>query len=503
MIDKNKSSKVEDTGFYKRADLIMLALIWIPFVYAIGLSFWYSTWKVTFFIGGGLTLILTILYKMIAGSRLYRCFIAVGFMIMSGVHIQQSHGMVEMHFGIFLSLAFLVYYRDWLPIVVGAATIAVHHLLFYTIQLSGDTGIWVVGGTSAELGWKVIILHAAYVVAEAAVLIWLAIESKKQADLGDELRITTEQLLSGDSINLTYRNKAKFPLIRQFNALIDKLDKLVARVVEAAAELKSASARLTQTTKMLQDGSSRLISTTNDIDSAINRLTDAVGEVSSNADRASETARKADQDVDAGNQAIKATQDDIEQLSTDIEHSSTTILDLASGVQQIDEVVNVIKNVANQTNLLALNAAIEAARAGESGKGFAVVADEVRKLASQTQAATEDIQKKISNLQTQSGRAVEAMDKSRTVMEKCVENTKRTVDLLDAVQESVASIQNIGVSTRDQLAITDQVKALAATIRDIVQFTAENVEDVSMDSVRLEVLASQLEELCAEFIVTR
>lgn len=78
--------------------------------------------------------------------------------------------------------------------------------------------------------------------------------------------------------------------------------------------------------------------------------------------------------------------------------------------QLIGEVVRVITSIAEQTNLVALNDTIEAALAGEAGKSFAVVATEVKELASQTGKAMEDIDRRFSAIQTDSGDVAVAID---------------------------------------------------------------------------------------------
>ncbi|OPX86393.1 MAG: Methyl-accepting chemotaxis protein 3 [Pelotomaculum sp. PtaB.Bin013] len=70
-----------------------------------------------------------------------------------------------------------------------------------------------------------------------------------------------------------------------------------------------------------------------------------------------------------------------------------------SNINNINEIIDFIKRVADDTKLLSLNAAIEAARAGEHGRSFGVVAAEVRKLADNSAAAAKNIGKVLNDIE--------------------------------------------------------------------------------------------------------
>src|SRR5690606_2184774 len=179
------------SDFHRQADRIMLAVVWAMAAFAVGLSFWKGTFALALIVAGGTVLSLSVLRTLIGGTRCYRCLIGVGFMMLAALHIQQSHGTIEMHFGIFVLLAVLLYYRDWAPIIVAASVIAVHHVVFFLLQQSG-TSIFLVG---ADAGWPIVLIHAGYVVVETLILIILARHAADEAVVGEQLQQASTHLL--------------------------------------------------------------------------------------------------------------------------------------------------------------------------------------------------------------------------------------------------------------------------------------------------------------------
>src|SRR3954467_3828111 len=75
----------------------------------------------------GLAIPAIVAYALFKNTRTFRVVGAVLLMLNSGVLIHLGNGWVEWHFHVFVGLALLILYYDWLPIVVAATTIALHH----------------------------------------------------------------------------------------------------------------------------------------------------------------------------------------------------------------------------------------------------------------------------------------------------------------------------------------------------------------------------------------
>ena len=202
-----------------------------------------------------------------------------------------------------------------------------------------------------------------------------------------------------------------------------------------------------------------------------------------------------------GKNAIEEIVQIVKSLENENRTNTENINELARQFSKVNEVVQLITNIANQTNLLALNAAIEAARAGEQGKGFAIVAGEIRNLAEMTKQSTKDISELISSIESETKNVINNSDKSKEVIAKGVNASgnaavkiEESLSSIEKVEQEVRKVMNILTNQKNHIGnmgkeIINVDEILKITSKTIIN----HIEEASIVDRKLEETKIQLE----------
>ena len=412
------------------ASKALIALLWIhvPISVAIGILRG-AEWMTPAAIMTALACVATWSW-MTSGSNLAtRLIVAVALMGDVSLLVWQMQGhpwQPDMHMYFFAALATLVAYCDYRAILAGTVAVAVHHL---ALNFLLPAALYPGGGDFGR-----VVLHASILILETAVLVWIVIEltrlfdvAASKSDEAEAARAAAERAgaerSEAESQASIQRSAARRDLAATFERNVGRIVSEVAdaaKDVHLTSEAISSSAEQTaQRTASAAAASAQASENVETVASATEELTASIGEIGNQVARSSEIAGKAAEEARKTNSVIEG---------------------LATGTQKIGEVVTLIQTIASQTNLLALNATIEAARAGEHGRGFAVVASEVKALATQTAKATEDISAQISDIQSAT---VEAVDAIQTIVTTIAEINQISNAISAAVEQQNGATREI------------------------------------------------------------
>ena len=465
---------------YQQADRLMLCILWGLFAICLGLSGLHDTLKWVFIVGLPAALIPSALILTAGGQRLTRHVVAAALMVFAGLQIHQAGGMTELHFGIFVMLAFLLCYRDWSVIVTAAAVIAVHHLSFNYLQA---WGYGVLCLTTPGLG--IVLIHAGFVVAETAVLSYLAILLHADARQAAELKVNVAALTSGEAgtIDLTQhdRNTTSESGLA-LDAAVGILSQAMTRVRDGIDTVVTASGQIAAGNMELSSRTEQQAASLEETASSMEEITATVKQNADNARQANQLA------VSASDVAVKG--------GAVVAKVVDTMASINQSAKKIVDIIGVIDGIAFQTNILALNAAVEAARAGEQGRGFAVVASEVRNLAQRSAAAAKEIKFLISDSVEKVDAGSKLVGEAGTTMAEIVDSIRSVTDIMAEItaasQEQSTGIEQINQAIGQMDQVTQQNAALveeAAAAAGSLQDEAVNLTRV-LSAFRLEAVAS-------------
>ncbi|MDG0818025.1 methyl-accepting chemotaxis protein [Bdellovibrio svalbardensis] len=245
---------------------------------------------------------------------------------------------------------------------------------------------------------------------------------------------------------------------KNVSALSGDLEKSASNVNDSIEQLSIAGMGLSQS-------SSESAASLEETVAALEELTSMVKMNSDNAKQAAALSSRSSESAVQGEAEMSALLDSMK--------------DISQSSKKIEEIINVIDDIAFQTNLLALNASVEAARAGEHGKGFAVVAEAVRTLSQRAAVAAKDITTLIKDSVEKIERGTDKADKSGEVLKAIVTSVKKVSDLnteISAASEEQAT--GIAQISKAMNQLDQSVQSNAASSEEIAS-TAEEIRSQS------------------------
>lgn len=257
--------------------------------------------------------------------------------------------------------------------------------------------------------------------------------------------------------------------------MLADLRNVIGQVVEAASQQNEGARTIAESSANLSEGAQSQAASAEQMTASVEQLIGSIEVISKNAAVAK---AQADESVALAKSG-----------GTTVTEAVNSMRLIQKSSEQINDIIQVISEIASQTNLLALNAAIEAARAGEHGLGFAVVADEVRKLAERSSEAAKEITQLIKE---SSRRVVEGANLS----EKVGESLK---SIVDAVDKTASGIAKIAASTETQASSAAEVKTAIRSVSHTTESNAAAAEEMAASAEQLGAQAQSLRDLVSKF----
>jgi methyl-accepting chemotaxis protein len=285
-------------------------------------------------------------------------------------------------------------------------------------------------------------------------------------------------------------------LADSFNYMVEELGSLIVRVKMVAHEVESS-------TTMTYERMSQLVEVA---DTQIKQITGAAVEVEQMADSSRQVAeraqvlygvaREARQTAETGRGAVLQTVEGMGRIHEYVQDTSSKVQTLGDRSREINNIVEVIANIAHQTNRLALDAAIQAAMAGENGKGFGAVASDIRRLAERAKDQASSIARIVRGVREDIGAvAVSMRDTERetsTGAELAQEAGTSLESIFGVVERQASEIEAINRMAAQQLQSSSAVVQIMQTVSNSTQRSSVSTRDAAENMERLARLAEQL-----------
>lgn len=342
------------------------------------------------------------------------------------------------------------------------------------------------------------------------------------------------KLVSGGDLTVTMnvnrRDEFKL-LVRNIADMVGNSRNLIVQVLKTTENVSTSTVNLADASEVLSDSNNQIALAVDEIDKGLNRQTvdsqnclALMDDLSQRITVAVDTVRNMTAITGDTKKIIAdgmSTMDELMAKSQDTANITgnvtQNIINLERSLEEVEQFVDMINDIAEETSLLALNASIEAARAGEAGRGFAVVAQSVSKLSDGTIDAAQQIQSVMEQIRNSTNETVNVSENAGEIVRKQADTVNNTIHVfksinnylesfvakLDSLEQTVEGMEHHRNSTLAAIenisSVSEQTSTSVSKVNDSLKHQMEMVGNLHDSSIELENRAKELTEAVNAF----
>lgn len=401
-----------------------------------------------------------VMYFQKKDTRSIRYILSIGFLVFYGFIMMTTSTDLAFCYVLVTFCTLIVFVDFKISILLGAGAFAINIALL--IKRLVTTGLSPEQITNTEIMLACIVLTCVFAALSINKVMKIGQANTDRADLEKEKSDRLLQTTLDVATNITSG-------IEQAAVETEALNKAIDATQHSMSDLTNGTNDTVQAIIEQQQNTNEIAAYIENVKTATGQIVDELASAEENLNTGHEMMNELIEQVKVSESSSAVATKEMEGLKTNAD--------------QMQTIVGLISNVAKQTALLSLNASIEAARAGEAGRGFAVVASEISSLAAQTNSATGEINKLISDITTSITEVTKAMEALLASNRQQNEYVGHAADNFDRIHNS----------TR---AIFEQADGLKQTVDAVAVANAHVVENIdNVSAVTQEVTASANETL--------
>ncbi|MEI6044093.1 MAG: methyl-accepting chemotaxis protein [Chloroflexota bacterium] len=243
-------------------------------------------------------------------------------------------------------------------------------------------------------------------------------------------------------------------------------------------EINQLSVQVSNAFSSQTTGTSDQLSAVVEVTTTLEELSQTNQQIAGAASQVAESASHTLDVAERGSINIKESLEATILLSQRVQNMANAMNSLFDQARQIDQIIELINEVAEETNLLALNATIEAAGAREYGRRFAAVASEMQRLANRSRDATEQVRSVINEVQAAIRASAEiskvGLEEAFQIVGRAHKAEGTIEEMVEMVQHTTSLAQQISLAIQQQRSASSQVVDTMRQISEVSYQMASN-----------------------------